>query len=218
MHAKESQEGWILRRSSYAIVLVVIWATATQAATLSVPDQRAIPLLRAPGSFRASGVVVSRGIVLTAAHSNTQSAVHVFLPAGVFMGRPMCQSEVGDIGILETDLPPGTPAYSVSLRIPRPGEKLTIAGWPGGRWTVVTVAAIGFGATSLGPSPSAAHALFTTLAPGLGQGMSGAPVLDAQGKLLGIHSGRSPSRQASVEFLLANGLGQCTKFLNGVRP
>ncbi len=78
------------------------------------------------------------------------------------------------------------------------------------------VSAIRTGQTRPGGTAFPAPALFTTRAAGIGQGMSGSPVIDARGLAVGIHSGHTVSGQESIEYLFANALGQCGQYLLGI--
>lgn len=127
-----------------------------------------------------------------------------------FPAKVIAKDEINDLAILKIDGNPFVPRKSVPIKIgvteltahykqsilrtelPEPGEKILLAGYPLGRpYQVVqegTVASIAHSLPEFGPT---LKILVSTVA---NPGNSGGPVIDSNGKVVGVLEGGLPSR------------------------
>jgi serine protease Do len=127
-----------------------------------------------------------------------------------FPAKVIAKDEVNDLALLKTDRNPFLPRKSIPIKIggtqltahykqstlrtelPEPGEKILLAGYPLGRPYLVvqegTVASVAHSLPEFGPT---LKILVSTVA---NPGNSGGPVIDINGKVVGVLEGGLPSR------------------------
>jgi serine protease Do len=137
-----------------------------------------------------SGVVVAPGIVLTNAHNLRQDETTVTFPDGRQAPARVAGVDVdGDLAVLTADTV-GTTPVEWAAEVPAPGAAVFAVANPGGRGTRVTFGLVSAAGRSFrGPRGRRITGSLEHTAP-LAKGSSGGPVVDAEGRLVGINTNR----------------------------
>lgn len=184
------------------------------------PDQRAIPMLVSKSRVSKSEILLHYGTGVIVGHATILTAEHVLagrmevrLPKVTVTGQAVCRAHYEDLAVLSAPLPKGTPYYRVSYRMPGVGEAVRVGGYPDRHWTVARgrVTHVIQSATLGGRS---VHARMIVFEPALRHGASGSPVLDGQGRVVGIFVASNTQANYSVAFPTATSLRSCSKFLS----
>src|SRR5215471_2514448 len=168
-----------------------------------------------------SGIVISRGRVLTSAHNvRHEEATVTFADGRQERGRVAGSDPDLDVAVIEVDTGDVEPAqWAQSDSSPVPGRAVLALGNPGGRGLRVTPGFVSSPARSFrGPRGRRVAGAIEHTAP-LPRGSSGGPLLDAEGHLLGINSVRVdgglilsiPADQSLRERVEALGRGEAPK-------
>jgi serine protease Do len=136
---------------------------------------------------RASGVVVKPGIVLTNAHALRDRTISVTFPDGTSAQGTVAGIDAdGDLAAITVDTGSIAPLVWAE-QLPVVGS-LVVAAHGGGLVSLGMVS--GTGRSFRGPRGSVVHGSFEHTAP-LAPGASGGPVVDLDGRLVGIDTARS---------------------------
>ena len=128
------------------------------------------------GQGMCTGIVIAQNRVLTAAHCQGDAMQADGRSAMIRKG-----DDFYDLLLLE--VPTGRPFLPLSTHTPARGETVTAIGYAWG-WDRLTVLTVHVLLTHMAPAPSIAVGLITQ--GGYIGGMSGGPVVDADGALVGI--------------------------------
>jgi len=164
-------------------------------ATATVTERAGTSVVSIGRSGRGTGVVVADGRVLTNAHNLRDRTTTVSFPDGRTEQGTVAAADVdGDLAVLEVDTAGATPITWAD----GDGQPLAVTAGQavfglaspvgrGLRATFGTVSAVG--QAFRGPRGRRIRDAFEHTAP-LGRGSSGGPVVDAEGRLLGINTNR----------------------------
>ncbi|HJV04673.1 MAG TPA: S1C family serine protease [Actinomycetota bacterium] len=141
---------------------------------------------------RGSGVVVAEGRVLTNAHNVRGDRVEVTFADGRTVEASVAgMDRDGDLAILSVDTAEAPAVAWAEESVPRPGSAVIGLSNPGGRGLRVSFGLVsGTERAFRGPRGRRISGSIEHTAP-LPRGSSGGPIVDEQGRLLGINTSRS---------------------------
>jgi serine protease Do len=166
------------------VAVAVLLAVFTGAAVgWMTDDHRSAVVYIQVGEGHGSGVHIGQGYVLTAAHVvvNQPSVVVRAESGGVAPARVLWANEAKDVALLKVDLDMG--AASLECRVPQVGEDIEAVGNPLSLEFVHTYGKVAGGVRKAGDIE---ETFVASLA--VAPGMSGGPVFDARGRLIGLVS------------------------------
>jgi len=211
---------WAVSLAALLLATVAPSRVFGEAMILVRPDQRAIPMLVSKSQVSKSEILLHYGTGVIVGHATILTAEHVLagrmevrLPKVTVTSRAVCRARYADLAVLSAPLPKGTPYYRVSYRMPGVGEAVRVGGYPDRHWTVARgrVTHVIQSATLGGRS---VHAQMIVFEPALRHGASGSPVLDGEGRVVGIFVASNMQANYSVAFPTATSLRSCSKFLS----
>lgn len=211
---------WTVFPAALLLATVAAGRVFGEAMILIRPDQRAIPMLVSKSRVSKSeillnygtGVIVGPATILTAEHVLT-GRMEVRLPKVTVSGQAICRARYEDLAVLRAPLPKGTPYYRLSYRMPGVGETVTVGGYPDRHWIVArghvtnVIHSANLGGRSV-------HTRMIVFKPALQHGASGSPVLDGQGRVVGIFVASNTQANYSIAFPTATSLRTCGKFVS----
>ena len=165
-----------------------------------------------------SGVIISReGLILTSAHVvNSLNTIAVrFLDGGTSRATIVSAAAQADVALLQlTDVPQDlTPAALGDSDTAKVGDQILVIGAPYGIRHTMTVGYISGRRQSQSPCPGMTPFEFLQTDAAINQGNSGGPMLDMQGRVIGIVS-RILSRSGGSEGLgFAAGINSAKRLL-----
>jgi len=171
-----------------------------------------------PRSVLGSGVVISsEGQVLTAAHvvQAAQTILVRFLDGETARASIVSSATQADVALLQLESAPAnlTPAVLGDSDTAEVGDKVLVIGAPYGIRHTMTVGHISGRRQSQSPCPSMTPFEFLQTDAAINQGNSGGPMLDMEGKIIGIVS-RILSRSGGSEGLgFAVGINSARRLL-----
>lgn len=168
----------------------VLEELAEAARTVAGRVSPAVVGIRAGGGA-GSGVVFGEGRVVTNAHNLGAGEISVVFADGrVAAGRPLGVDLDGDLAVVETDTGGATPVEWGDGDGPAAGEPVFALANPGGRGLRVSFGVISAADQAFrGPRGRRVTGALEHTAP-LPRGSSGGPVVDGDGRLLGINTHR----------------------------
>lgn len=139
-------------------------------------------------SIRATGFLVHDQAVLTAAHAVEAlgSTMPVRCGKEVVFGIVTRKSEAVDLAVIEFEGYCDSPVAKIAPSNPATGTAVVAVGYPGGRFLMVTSGVVS--AYSIIQSTTVHYALMIDAA--IFPGNSGGPVLDEQGRVVAVVTGR----------------------------
>ena len=163
----------------------------------------------APSTLSGTGFLIGKSIVVTASHvvAGRQSIhVHIGSDAGARAARIVATDEANDLAVLRIAPPTPGPALPLILdRQPAIGTRVYVLGFSfsevlGGKLQIVG----GLVSSTSGPG---GDPRFLQLDAGVNPGMSGGPVVDEHGQVIGVVSTRlQPTIAESVSFAMKSTL------------
>jgi len=156
-------------------------------------------VLIAKNGGQGSGTIIGPGLVLTAYHvvrGKGQPNVR-FLAGPSHTGKVIWSEPDRDLALVEVDIPKGYPIAPIECDELAPGQQVVTIGHPlRSKWVAFH-----------GPLPraEARHKHFVSLGFTIGRGVSGGPVFNNQGQVVGISLAilaRHPSAQTGIGFML----------------
>jgi len=162
------------------------------AATARVSERNGTSVVSLGRDGRGAGVVVADGRVLTNAHNLRDTTTTVTFADGRSTQGSLAGADLdGDLAVLDVDTAGATPIpWADDASTPPLGAPVFGLANPGGRGlraTFGTVSAVDV--TFRGPRGRRVTGAFEHTAP-LGRGSSGGPVVDGEGRLLGLNTSR----------------------------
>ncbi len=200
--------------SALLLTLIAGWTVSAQPTV----RQNAIPRLFSDTSdykFLGTAVTIGPSILLTARRVtdarmridfSTSELPNIFAPVFGPVGQVLCRDPSSDIAVISTDVPPSVTPYPASFRPPIAGERVTVGGYPGGRWIVSSARVLYIGSITARGSPPTSDGLLLDFDVALAKGAIGAPVIDGFGSVFAIITGAS--QDGTVAFPLQS-MGTC---------
>lgn len=160
-------------------------------ATARVSERAGAAVVSIGRNGRGAGVVIADGRVLTNAHNLRDTTTTVTFADGRAVQGTVAGADLdGDLAVLEVDTTGATPVDWSDESPPAAGTPVFGLATPAGRGLRATFGTVsGVGVTFRGPRGRRVTGAFEHTAP-LGRGSSGGPVVDAEGRLLGINTSR----------------------------
>lgn len=210
---------WTVPVAALLLIVVAAGRVLGEGIILIRPDRRAIPMLVSTSQVSKSetllkygtGVIVGPATVLTAQHV-LAGRMEVRLPRVTVTGQAVCQARYEDLAVLRAPLPKGTPYYRLSFKMPAVGETVRVGGYPDRHWMVAT-GRVTHVIQSAVLGDRSVHSPMIVFEPALHHGASGAPVLDSQGRVVGIFVASNTQANYSIAFPNATSLRTCGKFV-----
>ena len=170
------------------------------------PSVVAVLVRGAGGAGQGSGVIVDAdGLIVTNAHvvDGAETATVALASGERLRAQVRARDEVSDLALLEVDRQ-GLPAIEWRDELPRPGETAIALGNPLGFENTVTagiVSGLGRSVPTAPGSPRLVGLIQTDAA--ISPGNSGGPLVDAQGRMIGINVAYIPPQTGAVSIGLA---------------
>lgn len=178
-----------MRRALLALLLFVVGCAVGCAPVPAFHASPPLPLsdvviVETIAGTRCAGSLVGE-FVLTAAHCvPIQPAIVTMRDGLASLGDVVAIDSETDVAVLRTGLPPGRLSIGPA---PRAGDEVTAIGHPdGARWAAMH-GSVAIARRWIRETPAREHVLLDLAAIG---GMSGGPVLDARGRVVGVMSFR----------------------------
>ena len=168
------------------VLLCMLVVTGTPALGQPAPylqAKSALVLVETSGGT-GSGFAVSANLVATACHVIKGVAaiqLHFWAGKAAVAGRQVLCDERTDVAFIETKLPEGTTILEFATSTPAQGAQIWVWGYPLGT-TIALEPSVAAGIVSATETPNGFLALSVNGAPG----NSGGPVVNAEGKVVGI--------------------------------
>jgi S1-C subfamily serine protease len=185
-------------RAVLALLLATLAACAHAPATITAEPSAAHWMLHAEGRFIGSATAIAPDRLLTNRHVvGARTAMRATAPDGAAHGvRVLAVGRDVDVALLALDAATASPALP-RAHGPSPGEPLSVSGAIGGQRQS------GHGRT-LAPQANGLRAAMLPVAPGY----SGGPVLDGEGRLVGIVVAAAAGSLAEARQLAATRAGE----------
>ena len=211
---------WTVCLAALLLATVAAGHVFGKATFLIRPDQRAIPMLVSKSRVSKSeillnygtGVIVGPATILTAEHV-LAGKMEVRLPRLTVSGQAVCRARYEDLAVLRAPLPKDTPYYRLSYRMPGVGETVMAGGYPDRHW-IVAIGHVTHVIQSANLGGRSVHTRMIVFEPALHHGASGSPVLDGQGRVVGIFVASNTQANYSIALPTATSLRTCGKFVS----
>lgn len=160
-----------MRRMMHALSVAALLASAPVA-------QAEVVLLR--GAMTCTGFFVAPDIAITNAHC---VGSHSEVAIGQRMARVLVVDANADVAVVRANAGLAR-VFALREDLPVTGEPVTLIGYPGGRERAESRGQVLFSAKLDNGAPVLVHSAQSE------PGYSGGPILDSEGKVLGVHFGR----------------------------